>query len=430
MIVDFTISNFRSIKNEQTFSLRAENGGEHLLENISHPSGDRLGVLKTAGIYGANASGKSNILLAIRALQYIVGASGGWKDGEQIKCYEPFQLSGETKKQPVRFEIEFITPDDTRYIYTIGFTRDCIVEERLVFYPSSKPAVLFERDENDTWESIKFGSLYSGGKKKLPFFKNNAYLSKAGDSADAPDVVRKVYNYFRKDIINQGVNEKIILEGWQDDDDFLRKVSALLSFIDTGVSGVVVENLEVDEDRLNLPMNIPEPLKNSILRDMKRNYRFIHDMDDDCEEMFDLEYESAGTQRFFNLAPALIDTLSSGGVLIVDELDGSMHPFMGEMIIRLFNDPEVNQGQAQLIFTTHDISLMSPDRFRRDQIWLTEKRKGATAIFSLDDFDKKKVKPTVPFSRWYVEGRFGAVPKIDYRRIADVFKQSSEDSDA
>jgi AAA15 family ATPase/GTPase len=132
--------------------------------------------------------------------------------------------------------------------------------------------------------------------------------------------------------------------------------------------------------------------------------------------------KSAGTQKLFHLAPLIVNVLSNGGVLIIDELDNSMHPFMADIIIRLFNDPDVNKGNAQLIFSTHNITLMSSERFRRDQIWFTEKINGATSIYSLDDFDKNMVKPQSPFNKWYAEGRFGAVPKIDYLRIVELLK--------
>ncbi|MFA6172630.1 MAG: ATP-binding protein [Kiritimatiellales bacterium] len=422
MIVEFTISNFRSIKDEQTFSLYAENPGEHLLDNISYPGDKRIGVLKSAGIYGANASGKSNVLLAFEALQYLVCASGSWKDGDPIKCYEPFRLCEQTKSQPVRFEVEFFTPEGARYVYKIGFTRQRIVEENLSFYSSAKAAVLFDRTETDTWETIKFGTLYTGGKRKFPFFDNNAYLSKAGDSADAPELVRNVYNYFRNEVLRLGVNEQTLFDGWQEDEAMFHKVSGLLTFVDTGVSGVVIKDNEADVDSVKFPDGMPQSVRESILRDMKRAYLFVHQTDVNSTELFDLEKESAGTQKLFHLAPLIIDALDDGGILIVDELDNSMHPFMAELIIRLFNDPEVNRGNAQLIFSTHNISLMSPERFRRDQIWLTEKTKGATTLFSLEDFDKKKVKPQSPFNRWYAEGRFGAIPKIDYRSIVNLLK--------
>jgi hypothetical protein len=423
MIVEFTISNFRSIKDEQTFSLYAENPGDHLLDNISYPGDKRVGVLKSAGIYGANASGKSNVLLAFEALQYLIAASGGWKDGDPIDCYEPFRLCEKTKSQPVRFEVEFLTPDGARYIYKIGFTRQRIVEEQLSFYSSAKAAVLFDRTETDTWETIKFGTLYTGGKKKLPFFDNNAYLSKAGDSADAPELVRNVYNYFRTEVLRLGLNENIPTYAWTDDKIAFDKVSSLLTYIDAGISGVVVKENEADVTGVKFPDGTPQRVRESILKRMKRSYLFVHQTDDSkSTELFELETESDGTQKLFHLAPLVIDALSTGGVLIIDELDNSMHPFMAEMFIRLFNDPEVNQGNAQLIFSTHNISLMSPERFRRDQIWLTEKADGATTLFSLEDFDKKKVKPQSPFNRWYAEGRFGAVPKIDYRGIVNLLK--------
>jgi len=424
MIIDFTISNFRSIRDEQTFSMFAENPEKQLSENISYPAGKKIGVLNCAGIYGANASGKSNVLLAFEALQFIVCASGSLKDGNPIACYEPFRLSEKNKTAPVRFEIEFFTPDGMRYIYKVAFTRDRVFEERLSFYPSAKPALMFERNADDTWETIKFGTLFSGGKKRFPFFNNNAYLSHAGNSADAPKMIRNVYNYFRNGLLRLGLNEEIHVDDWIDDKSVFDKVAALLGFVDTGVSGVSVQEKDIDLTSVQLPERMPESMKASILRDMKRSFLFAHLTDVEDFEHFELRLESAGTRKLFHMAPLIINVLEHGGVLIVDELDNSMHPFIAELIIRLFNDPEVNCGRAQLIFSTHNISLMSPDNFRRDQIWLTEKTKGATRLFSLDEFDKNQVKPQSPFNRWYAEGRFGAVPKIDYQSIATLLKKS------
>jgi len=417
MIIDFTISNFRSIRDTQTFSMFAENPGNHLLDNIAYPAGDKIGVLKSAGIYGANASGKSNILLAFEALQYLIIASGDFKEGETIKCYEPYRLSSKTKTDPVRFEVEFCTPAGMRYIYKIGFTRQRIVEEQLSFYPSAKSALIFDRTEQDTWKTIKFGGLFTGGRKQLPFFDNNAYLSKAGDSADTPELIRNVYNYFRNDVLRLGLNEEVRFDHWVENKALFSKVSALLGFVDTGVAGVVVKEKEVDPESLTFPDSMPQRMRERVLRSMKRGFMFVHGTDEKDTELFEMGMESRGTQKLFRLAPLIVETLESGGVLIVDELDNSMHPFMAELILRLFNDPEVNKGRAQLIFSTHNINLMDPEQFRRDQIWLTEKNQGATRLFSLDDFDKKKVKPTSPFNRWYAEGRFGAIPKIDYQGI-------------
>ena len=112
--------------------------------------------------------------------------------------------------------------------------------------------------------------------------------------------------------------------------------------------------------------------------------------------------------------------------MIMDELDNSMHPFMAELIIKLFNDTRVNKKNAQLIFSTHNINLMSSEYFRRDQIWFTEKNNGVTTLYSLNDFDKNKVKPQSPFNQWYAEGRFGAVPAINYEGLVSLLSNSGD----
>jgi AAA15 family ATPase/GTPase len=428
MIVDFTVRNFRSIKDEQTFSLHAETPGSHLSENISYPAGDKIGTLMSVGLYGANASGKSNLLLAFHALKFIIVGSGNLKEGDEIPCYEPYLLSENCKSSPTRFEVEFFVPNSEnsqgkalRYRYCVEFTARKIIEESLVFYPSVQQASVFARGAKDTWQTVDFGSLYKGGRKRLPFFANNAYLSKAGDSADSPQMIRDVYNFFRKNLYHQGVNERMAKLNWFDDPELLKKVAALLTLVDTGISNIRFQEI-TDTDEVKLPDGIPEDFKALLLKDIKNRPFFTHLSDNGSSELFDEKKESAGTQKFFHLAPIIIETLSEGGVLIIDELDNSMHPFMAELFIKIFNDPRINKGNAQLIFSTHNINLMSSELLRRDQIWFTEKQHGATTFYSLDDFDKKKVKPQSPFNQWYAEGRFGGIPAINYQGIVDLFK--------
>ncbi len=415
MIIDFTVSNFRSIRDEQTFSFHVEHPGSHLRSNIAYPAGNRIGVLKSLGTYGANASGKSNLLLAFKALRSIVRESGSLKDGDTIPWYDPFLLSEETRHAPASFEVELFTPDGTRYLYKIVFDEYRIIEEQLTFYPSGQPAVLFTRKESDTWKTISFGSLYKGGKKRLPFFANNTYLSKAGNSADTPESIRNFYNYFGANLLLIGQNETVILGGWTKDEALIEHLSMLLSAADTGIEGVAFEKRDVESPEL--PEELPETLKVALHRDMKWKPVFSHRTDKGSLEHFDLTNESGGTRRLFHLAPVILRVLASGQVILLDELESSMHPFMAELIIKLFNDPEVNPKGAQLIFTTHNVDIMSSELLRRDQIWFAEKEDGASSYFSLADFDKNIVKPRSPFSRWYLEGRFDAIPKIDYRRI-------------
>ncbi len=428
MIVDFTIENFRSIRDEQTFSLYAETPSKHLTENISYPGKDKIGVLKSAGLYGANASGKSNVLLAFEALRYLICKSASLKEGELISCYEPFLLSKKTTLAPTCFEIEFFI-SNVRYRYKVAFISKRIIAESLIFYPSIQPASIFERKETDSWKTIKFGSLYKGGKKRFPFFDNNAYLSKSGNDASAPEMIRNVYNYFKNRILRLGVNQHAIMLGWFEELYLINKISTLLSLVDTGISRIDIRE-KTGIDSLELPDEISTDLKQAILKSNKYEIVFCHQTDSGQVEYFNEKKESAGTLKLFHLAPFIINILQNGGLLIVDELDNSMHPFMAELIIKLFNDTRANKSNAQLIFSTHNINLMSSEYLRRDQIWFTEKRQGVTTCYSLDDFDKQKVKPQSPFMQWYAEGRFGAVPAIDYQGILDLLATAREDRNA
>ncbi len=426
MIVDFTISNFRSIKTEQTFSLYAENPGSYLRGNISYPGNGKIGVLKSAGIYGANASGKSNLLLAISALEYIIVSTEKLKDGDKIICYEPYMLSEDTKTAPTHFEIEFYTPDKVRYKYAVSFTKTKIVEESLDYYSSTKSANLFSRKPEDNWETINFGTLYKGGKRKHAFFENNSYLSVAGSKADTPELVRKVYNYFRKEIFYLKDGLDLPFFDYGNDSKTLDRISKFLSFADTGIVGIKQEENKEIKD-FKFPKDMPEEVREYFIERNRIKYLFSHKTETGSLEHFELTEESSGTQKIFKLAPLLITILETGGILVFDELENSMHPFMAELIIKLFNDEEVNVNGAQLIFSTHNHSLMSSDYMRRDQIWLVEKNNGATVFYSLDDFDSKKIKPQSPFNKWYAEGRFGAFPKINYREIARLFKPFGAD---
>jgi len=428
MIIDITIENFRSIRERTTFSLFAEHPGRHLTENIAYPSNGKIGVLKTAGIYGANASGKSNLLLAFRALRYIICESGNLKDGDEIEYHEPFLLSEKTENAPVRFEVEFFAPDNVRYLYKVSFTKTKIENEQLTGYASGQPALLFSRKKSDTWETIKFGTTFKGGRKRIPFFSNNTYLSKAGDSADAPESIRSIFNYFRGKMVHLTPGRYFIpppsynINKWANDQNYMQRLSSLLTFTDTGIHEVTAR--ELDPDSFKFPEDMPDMLKEEIRRNNKWKILFSHTTEEDKIVHFDINQESGGTQRLFALAPMILHSLDEGLVVLLDELETSMHPFMAELIIRMFNDPDVNPGKAQLIFTTHNVHVMSSDLLRRDQVWFSEKEEGASRYFSLIDFDKNKVKAKSPFSRWYLEGRFNAIPRIDYHKIAHMMKAS------
>lgn len=424
MIIDFTIQNFRSIKDEQVFSLNVEKPKQHLATHVAYPGSGKIGALRSAGIYGANASGKSNILLAFEALRYIVVSSGDLKEGDSIPAYEPFRLSDSTKNAPVIFEIEFFTKDNVRYVYRVSFNKDSILEESLDFFPSRQKATIFTRSETDTWETISFGGLYKGGTKRIPFFKNNSYLSKAGDNAAAADLIRSIYYYFKHHITYLGLQETVFIEDFFINDKVLGKLTSFLSNVDTGIYNIKTK-INANPREISFPDGFPVELKKAIVEKSSRQFLFEHATESGEVEVFGEDDESDGTRKLFELFPLLFSAFSRGNILIIDELDSSFHPHIAELIIKLFNDVEVNSNNAQLIFSTHNLHLMSPANLRRDQIWFTEKRKGSTTLFSLDEFDKSSVKSDSPYSSWYNNGRFGAIPSINYFEISNLLRPTS-----
>ncbi len=398
----------------------AEHTSNRLSENFVQIEGNKYSVLKTSGVYGANASGKSNLLLGIEALRYLICLSGDSKDGDPISCYEPFKLSSDTVNSPTKFEIEFLL-NGLRYVYEVEFNSTKILSELLSYYPTTHPAVLFKRQEEDSWENIYFGSHYKGGKKKHPFFENSTYLSKAGNSADSPKIIRQVYNYFRSDIFRLGTGERAGVLEWKSKPDFVKKVSKILTKVDTGISGIRFDEEESENNNLKFGKEVPEEIKRLISKSEQLRPIFLHESGNGESIEFTKQMESSGTQKLYELLPLLLTSLSSGGVLLLDELDNSLHPHIAEFIIQLFNTPEVNVNNAQLLFTTHNINLMSPKILRRDQIWLTEKNNGETILIGLSEFDKSTVKQDSPFRKWYAQGRFGAIPRIDMDAITSIF---------
>lgn len=424
VIIDLTVKNFRSLRDEQILSMNVESPKSHLLGNIATTENDKINILKTAGIYGANASGKSNLLLAFRALQWIADDSGDLKDGENIPCYEPYRLSKETLAQPISLEVEFLNDDDLRYVYCVTYNRKEIISESLDYYPSRQRANIFRRVEGDSWETISFGSHYKGGIKRIPFFKNNSYLAKAGNNAAASEIIKSVYQYFRR-IFRSGLKRPLDASSFYDTSAILSHVAQLLSHIDTGILEVSRKEKKLDDFFASFPSSIPDDVRKELEKRNKYDFIFTRVSEEGDNVNFTLKNESDGTQKLFNFLPILCMAFAAGSVLIMDELDNSFHPHVAELIIKLFNDPKVNHGNAQLIFSTHNINLMSPQLMRRDQVWFTEKKNGASNLYSLDEFDKSTVKSSTPYSHWYDEGRFGALPQINYNEIAKLLSMES-----
>ena len=383
MIISLTIGNYKSIRDEQTLNLSAENLSDVPQGNfVLADAKEKIAVLRSAGLWGPNASGKSNVLLALKELVELVSVSHGYELDQPIRAYHPFLLDESHAQSPVSFELEFIGRDGFRYIYCIEFTSKAIVRESLVFYPGAKPARLFER----TQDTITFGAKLTG-LRQIPYRENQSYLSVAAQHQQSSEQMKDVFRFIRDDIHIVAPGYGLVNNDLLNAASYRQSLASLLSYADTGIT-------QIGFDEARLPV-------------------FYHE---NSRHGFGLDDESAGTRRLYEIAPMLIYGLTKPGVWIVDELDCQLHPRVAELIVMLFHDRRANKANAQLVFTTHNTSLMSSDLFRRDQVWFTQKRDdGATELVCLDEYGE--VRGDTNFERWYRQGRFEAVPEVRYNEL-------------
>lgn len=422
MLVDFTVKNFRSIREEQTFSFYAQKNPERFVGAIHYPSSEKLGVLASAGIYGANASGKSTVLQALSNFLAFIDRSHLLSEGDRVEAYQPYRLAASCRELPSTFAVEFII-EGVRYIYELELDVQQVISERLDFYSQGASrevrSKLFEREKGATWEEITFGTYFKGGTRKFPVFDNQAYLSKAGNSPDAPEMIRKVYQFFKRGVIFSPKNPRFEPR-LRKDQQLVERVASFLSSIDTGISGVEFKKESAEELLKELPDDMPAMFRERIIDELSSIPYFKHMTEEGEPALFSESDESDGTRALFHVLPLLLHVFKEGQVLVWDELESSLHPHVSELILSLFNNSVVNRNHAQLLFTTHNLDLMDSTKMRKDQLWLTEKVKGSTQLISLDEFDSD-LKPTSPFAKWYDEGRLGGLPLIDSAKIQAMF---------
>ncbi len=402
MLIDFTVSNFRSIKEPQTLSMLATSIKEHP-ENVMDTPDPEIKLLKTAVIYGANGSGKSNLLKALEAFSNFVYYSNDIKLGEKIKYYEQFRLDSQNANLPTAFIIEFFGRDDIRYKYIVSISNNEIETEALYFYPRKQEARLFYRLRG---MPIVFGDGLLGAKKSIEskLLSNQLFLSKAANNnhEQLGNIYSNLWNLIHvfspspKNLLNF-ITSHLKVNAIKGDENFRNKLSALLSFADTGIEEVLTVKTDI-------PGNYEIKINHS---------EYINKIKAGTVS-FSIEDESEGSQRLYAIGGQILLLLNRfHSSIFIDELNNSFHPLMTEMLIKMFYNKATNPYNSQLIFTTHDTSLLSSGLFRRDQIWFTEKDQyGATQLYSLSEFDKDKVRPDIPFDKWYLSGRFGALPLI------------------
>lgn len=397
MLINFTVGNFRSFKEKKTLSMEASSITE-LKERVITKGKHKL--LPSAVIYGANSSGKSNLIKAMEKFQDLIKDSAKLNSTDSLNI-EPFLLNPNTEKEPSYFEIEVYIKND---IYRYGFLADSkkIYEEWLYETKEGKVAekCLFIRTE----EGIGVEEYFKEGEGLEEKTRDNALFLSVVDNNNG-EIAKKVFLEITSLFIISGIEHERFSKLTNimcDSNNVKSSINDLLNKFDLGF------------DEFKIP-------KNKELAKLIKAYTIHYKYNDNGhiigKTQFNMqENESSGTNKLFDLIAFIYVALLTGSTLIIDELDAKLHPILTRKLISLFNDPEANSGNAQLIFATHDSYLLSNKIFRRDQIWFTEKDKTeATDLYSLVEFkepDGTKVRKDNSYEKDYINGRYGAIPYI------------------
>ncbi|PKK15165.1 ATP-binding protein [Thermomonospora sp. CIF 1] len=428
-LLRFRVANHRSIRDEQTLSLVAT-------PRRGQPkpkSGEIPPTVRVVGIYGANASGKSNVLSALAYMLWCIRDSQTrWRPDRGVPR-QPFRLEEGGTSRSSFYELDFVHRQ-TRYSYGFELDDEQVLGEWLFSFPEGRPRRLFERSGPDEY---KFGRSLKGETARIAKLTraNSLYLSSAANN-DHPllgDLHRWLTDHIklaRQIDFDQQVRTQYTQQLLRDTKlaDLVRR---LLQAADLGISDVKLRHRPLSEDALRLLSAAGrELLSKEDIRELETVIQFVH-TGTHGTRTFDFGEESAGTQVWFSLVGPLLNALLHRSVLLVDEVDSSLHPHLSSTIIRMFKDETINPHRSQLIFASHDTtllgSLLDDGLLDRDEVWFTEKDEtGATSLYSLAEFTPRRDEN---IERGYLQGRYGAVPYLSFDRIRSIFQQLRAESD-
>lgn len=431
MLLRLRIANHKSVRDEAEFSLVSSK-----LRTASPPGG-KWGdfVNPIAGIYGANASGKSTVLDALYVLHSAVRSSATtWVDRDKF-TYTPFAFDSEHTSKPSLYEIDFVR-DGIRYTFGYTATKDGVGEEWLYSYPAGKRRVLYERQRLQ----ISFGRSLAGENVRISRALRPKSLFLSVAAINNHPVLKKIHHYityhFRfasTDAQNQKARLRDVVEILEKPER-IGLIEALLRFADFGISRVDVHEEELPEQVRGAVKEIVATLRrlqpsngensdanlDEYLGQYAKGIRFAHHSDRGASSTLPIEAESKGTISWLSLAVPAIESIVRGEVLVVDELDSSLHPGLTSLLVTFFKDRELNRRGAQMLFSSHDVSLLGRTTggiLSAEEIWITEKGSdGATELFSIAEFP---VRARDNLERRYSQGRYGGVPIIEYERLKE-----------
>lgn len=402
MILEFSVKNFLSFKEKVTFSMIA-NSNKELNDNYVEIGGNK--VLKSAAIYGANASGKSNLFKILTLVVLMLRSSNSVDINAKLPLI-PFKLDKGSVNKPSEFEIKFIL-DETRYVYGFIADKDKIYDEYLYYYPNGRETKIFDRTNiNEYSYTQKDEKILREIEAKNA--QNKFFLATATNWNF--DKTKAAYNFLTNGIgtcNNLEILKNMAYKMYETNPDYLKDFAIdFLQKADFNIEDYQISQIDVPGEFLTA---IPEFITKT-LPDKPKAYQVLF-KHKNSDNYLSIDEESLGTQMIFAFIPFLADSLKNKKVLIIDELDKSLHPFLVQYIVEIFNDAEINKNGSQLIFNTHDTNLLDLNILRRDQIWFTEKNSetGESDLYFLSDFSVRKQENV---EKGYMLGRYGAVPFI------------------
>ncbi len=412
MLLQFSVENFLSIKDRVTLSLVASKD-DLLSENTINFN--KIKVLKSAALYGPNASGKTNILKALSYIIYLIGNSHINQPGQKINII-PFRLDKTVEDRPSTFEIIFEIVG-TKYIYGVSLDRNKVYKEYLYYYPHGRKRTIFIRDhENQNIYTFPVDENRQNVIKENTG-ENMLYLSRSANmNYERTSVVVK---WFLNNIITMiqdsyltdlsGYTKRICAENKTIKGEIMKR---FVSKADRGIVDLTVKDIELREDFLK---DLPQEIRDIVVEDIRREIETIHcGLDRNGERIkvaFRFEEESEGTRKIFKWSGPFLDAMVNGRLLLIDEFERSLHPLLVRYLIDTFNKSGFNNFGAQLIFATHSSYLLHPDILRRDQIWFTEKKADqSTDLRSLYEYRARKYEN---IEKGYLAGRYGAIPDLN-----------------
>ncbi|MDR3172820.1 MAG: ATP-binding protein [Treponema sp.] len=413
MIAEFSVENFRSFKEKCTFSLISTKDNK-LSESNAFESGKNLRFLKSAVIYGANASGKSNFFNAlIFFLNFSVNSGPRKQIGDPIET-EPFALSKQTESAPSRFEIIFFIKDgdeEIRYRYGLAVSKERVEAEYLFAVNNVREVTLFTRSLQET----NYTSNFKEGARGKPSVRNNCtFLSVCAQNNG--EISALIVKYFRSITVLSGLYDQIIIskkEGSQPN--YKKKIVDFLKNADMQITNYKAESIPAFNDFPD--PEVSELLKRKFPNAEQERILFGHTVYDNetpaGEKYLDGSVESSGTRKLFSYSDDILGALEEGTPLFIDEFDTMLHPLIIEGIVKLFNSPITNLKNAQFVISCHAVNIMTNKLFRRDQIWFCEKDQyGATDLYSLVEY-KEPVRKDASYNKNYLQGKYGAIPYLN-----------------